>query len=505
MFEGRKGSGLPPYRLGATNFGPIGQASIDVRPLTVFVGRSNTGKSYLAMLAYVLNRCFAARRSGYRDLEQWPITTSARAAVTPDDSVWEAMDQWIDSMSGAPYLRRLPTTVEAFIRRFLKRTQDYDVTLDLHRCFGIQELSQLIRQPNSKSARIALDLPDWRRPFRYEFEPRRDGTLSTSGPVTEHDSLLEHISDSEQPGPLLRLVIRAVIERQASGSRDKSELADLLDHLVDLAHRSWLCPFPRRAHYLPADRTGLIHSHGVIASALVQSAATAGLRPAVEVPLLSGVLVDFLSRLIGMANGSGAQGGAATGSIADRIEETILGGRVRADESKSNYPRFAYQPDGWSMDLSLSRASSMVSELAPIVLYLRHVVRPGDLLIIDEPESHLHPGIQVKLIRQLAEAVGKGVHILLTTHSEWVLEELSNIVLASALTEEQRETAGLDCALRPEDVGVWMFRVGDWSEGSSVSEITLDESRLYSSSFDEVAANTHNDWARIADLAEREQ
>ena len=45
-------------QLKVTNFGPIVKAEIDLRPLTVFVGPSNTGKSYLAMLIYVLHRSF---------------------------------------------------------------------------------------------------------------------------------------------------------------------------------------------------------------------------------------------------------------------------------------------------------------------------------------------------------------------------------------------------------------------------------------------------------------
>ena len=45
-------------RLKVANFGPIAKADIDLRPMTVFVGPSNTGKSYLAMLIYALHRFF---------------------------------------------------------------------------------------------------------------------------------------------------------------------------------------------------------------------------------------------------------------------------------------------------------------------------------------------------------------------------------------------------------------------------------------------------------------
>ena len=30
------------------NFGPIAEGSVDLKPLTIFVGPSNTGKSYMA-------------------------------------------------------------------------------------------------------------------------------------------------------------------------------------------------------------------------------------------------------------------------------------------------------------------------------------------------------------------------------------------------------------------------------------------------------------------------
>ena len=46
----------PTVRVSATDFGPIANGSIDLRPLTVFVGPSNTGKTYFAILIYALHR-----------------------------------------------------------------------------------------------------------------------------------------------------------------------------------------------------------------------------------------------------------------------------------------------------------------------------------------------------------------------------------------------------------------------------------------------------------------
>ncbi|MEU1516885.1 DUF3696 domain-containing protein [Streptomyces sp. NPDC005811] len=49
------------------------------------------------------------------------------------------------------------------------------------------------------------------------------------------------------------------------------------------------------------------------------------------------------------------------------------------------------------------------------------LARPGDLLIVENPEAHLHPGGQSKLGRFLARVAGTGVQVIMETHSDHVL------------------------------------------------------------------------------------
>lgn len=44
------------------DFGPIAQAEIDLKPLTVLIGPNNTGKSYLALAIHSLSQTVAANR-----------------------------------------------------------------------------------------------------------------------------------------------------------------------------------------------------------------------------------------------------------------------------------------------------------------------------------------------------------------------------------------------------------------------------------------------------------
>ena len=46
---------LPNVEISVRNFGPIAEGKVDLRPLTVFVGPSDTGKTYFSTLIYALH------------------------------------------------------------------------------------------------------------------------------------------------------------------------------------------------------------------------------------------------------------------------------------------------------------------------------------------------------------------------------------------------------------------------------------------------------------------
>ena len=232
-------------------------------------------------------------------------------------------------------------------------------------------------------------------------------------------------------------------------------------------------------------------------STLVQSATTAGLRPSTNVPMLSGVLADFLHQLMAMGDEQHPARREPVAELAAALEHAVLQGAVQLTRTGSGYPHFTYRPDGWKDDLPLMRTSSMVSELAPVVLYLRHLVQRGNVLIIEEPESHLHPAMQAAFARELARLVRTGVRIVITTHSEWFLEQIGNLVRLFSLPESERAgIAGTDVALAPDEVGAWLFKPG--TKGFVVEEVEVDpETGLFPTDYDEVSQSLYNEGADI--------
>jgi len=109
----------------------------------------------------------------------------------------------------------------------------------------------------------------------------------------------------------------------------------------------------------------------------------------------------------------------------------------------------------------------------------------------------------VELTRLLAAAVKAGIRIIITTHSEWILEELANLLLMSELPEDRRE--GLDgngLALTPEELGIWSFQPTE--EGSVVEELHFDEEvGKFPSDAGLITTELYNRYARISNRIER--
>ena len=82
-------------------------------------------------------------------------------------------------------------------------------------------------------------------------------------------------------------------------------------------------------------------------------------------------------------------------------------------------------------NLGFHQSSSIVKTLASLVIYLKHQAKENDLIIIDEPELNLHPSNQIKLARIFARLINKNLRILLSTHSDYIIRELNNLIMLS--------------------------------------------------------------------------
>ena len=205
----------------------------------------------------------------------------------------------------------------------------------------------------------------------------------------------------------------------------------------------------RNAYYLPAARSGIIQ----IATALQTT--REGLDH-LEVSTFSGMIANFLEQIVNYKERKGPPSNIRR--VAEQLEAELLEGKIEIKRSTPEaYPEFLYRPEQAKEGLRMSHSSAMVSELAPLVLFLRSIVRQGDLLIIEEPESHLHPDLQTKIAHILARLVRAGVRVLITTHSNWLLQQIGNLIREGELQKLGESTSESADYLKKEEVGAWQF------------------------------------------------
>ncbi len=141
-------------------------------------------------------------------------------------------------------------------------------------------------------------------------------------------------------------------------------------------------------------------------------------------------------------------------------------------------------------------ASTSVRSLADMHLWLKHQAQKGDLLMIDEPELNLHPENQIKMARLFTKLVNAGIRVWITTHSDYIVKELNNLIMLSQspkkenLLEELKEYGYTpNDLLKPDDVRFYTAVYDEKLEGCTVIKSKIGKYGIETPSFDETLDN----------------
>lgn len=146
--------------------------------------------------------------------------------------------------------------------------------------------------------------------------------------------------------------------------------------------------------------------------------------------------------------------------FAKQIETELLEGVV----STNQYGDVVFAPNkAKTKKLPIHLAASVVKSLSHLTFYLKHIAKKGDLIIIDEPELNLHPDNQIRLARIFAKLINKDFRLLISTHSDYIIRELNNLIMISEDTETIKAIAkehgyAEDEKISPDDVGAYLFK-----------------------------------------------
>lgn len=433
------------------HFGPIQAGEVEFKPLTILIGANNSGKTYVAQLLYILLKSLSAppREAG----RHFPSIHASSFSMTFREYLRFRFGSDIPRSRLSKMKKAYRVAIEGEMERFIDSLEQ-DLHSGLMEYFNVNELDELA---------LASAMPS-----SFEVSIQGDEGGGAFARVGKNDT-----------GTYVKL------RRADLTTAEIPDLSVLRDMPIKLFAQSvvqdvWFRHAGRHGFtenaefYLPSARSAIITAWPLLTSMAV-SVVRRRLGPEpIEIAALSGVDGDFLGTLIGnflSDVGVRRRPNPQMSRVLDVLEGEMLKGEIFVDSSQRGTSSLLYRLR--DITLPLQRASSMVAELAPLDLWIRQLLAPGDLLIIDEPEAHLHPQQQLLMARVLVRLVRAGIRVVCPTHSSLILHQLSNHILARDVSPEERAKLGFaeDDILNSDDIAVYRFDVT--AEGTKIRPVPI--------------------------------
>ena len=158
----------------------------------------------------------------------------------------------------------------------------------------------------------------------------------------------------------------------------------------------------------------------------------------------------------------------------DKLFEKIKDMMKGYYRSSNDDIEFISKRKGRSFNLPLHIASSSARGLSDLYFYLRHAAKENQLVIIDEPESHLDTANQILLARLLARMIQSNLKVLITTHSDYIIKEINNLIMLSRPFKEKKKVIQdlgykKDDFIEPAAIRAYV------AEGDSLTKCEIDE------------------------------
>ncbi|MEI0510782.1 AAA family ATPase [Brachyspira intermedia] len=394
-------------KLYVKNFAKIKEAEIESAPFTLFVGDNNSGKSYLMTLIYHLFK--------YAD--------KVIDIIFKDEKIVEELEEY----KKAKYIIDNRIKTLDFDELVDMSAEEFNIFMDLFNVLLNKYSNEVINHIFNSSNEITLEyikleLNDSNFTFRkFKSKKANDDTefyylgikdINIGMGIGLSESKLIHIRDVE--------IVKNIIDF-------------ILNKSLEIYYRL----FGINKTFLPVSRTGFLLSRNDIASsAIVDKFDRYAKKKNNE--YLSRPIIDFLNNLNSLNNLSKEDNRTSIkklNNIINFFEDNLISGKININAETGN---IYYKPSNVNTEFQMYLSSAVITELAPLYLFLKYGIINGDLLM-EEPEISLHPYLQQQLTRVFTKLVNINTHVLITTHSDTIIQHINNMIKLNSNNEERKK------------------------------------------------------------------
>lgn len=425
---------MASWKLFVEDYGRIKSAEIEMAPLTLFVGDNNSGKSFLLALLWGIENLGIEAILGHLYDE-----TEETAALFS----WISKQIGIAIEKGAhsvPVIE-IAGQLEELLNNRLKENKNNLV-------------KAIFNSGKISAGKIAITFCDISN-VKLHFQTNKNKGLTMFTESYEH-----HYG-----------IGGGILVNEAM-QEDSSILGFLLKGIYCLLMNIEMREGSNRSVYLPAARTGFMLTKDIINKV--------GRRNTFNIPNDMETITPFVRPINHFLDIMGDMSSDSSEndkllSLANNIEKEMADGSIEISAVPNK--EVQYIPNGYERGLPLRLTSAVVTELSPMVLILKHV-NGVEKFYYEEPEMCLHPQLQYKMGKIICQAVNSGINMIITTHSDIILQHINNMIKTFGNKERTRICEELGYSgqdfLGCEQVKVYQF-ASKTKEKTEVKELLCGE------------------------------